>query len=134
MMQRACLGLLLMTALAGCGERAPVPSAAPGLPVLTRPVLTLQGPLVPFRPAQDAADFRGRPTLQIPDAALTHEAGIPGVFVLQGGQARFRVVRIAARHGSEVGILSGLRGNEVLVLGALNHVRDGSPIRPEGHP
>ena len=55
--------------------------------------------------------------------------GIPGVFVLsEAGEARFRLVRPCRTSDSLVEILSGLHGNETLVLGDLAAVHDGSPI------
>ncbi len=100
-------------ALTACGaDRAP--PAPPPRPALERPVLVLAiaGPV------------------RIPRAALIERAGVPGVFVLAGGEARFRMVRPGKARGAEIEILAGLHGNETLVLGDLTPVRDGSPIRP----
>jgi hypothetical protein len=103
--------LAALLALAACGrEPPPVTAAAP----LTRPVHALA-----------AAPNE----VQIPTAALTERGGIPGVFVLDGGEARFRMVRPGRRAGDRVAILSGLRGDETLVLGDLKDVRDGTPIK-----
>lgn len=68
--------------------------------------------------------------LMIPDKALVYRGGTPGVFVLQNNEARFRMVRPAKQQGQQRLILSGLDGNETLVLGSLAEVRDGSPIKP----
>jgi len=97
--------------LAGCtAEHAAAP--APARTTLTRPVQALAA---------------GHP-VRIPRAALVERAGVPGVFVLAGGEARFRMVREGRRHGDQVVILAGLRGDETLVLGDLGTVHDGSPI------
>lgn len=99
--------------------------------MLTRPVLTLAVP---------RADAR----VLVPSAALVTRGGIPGVFVLQEStpfppgardaagtvlpEARFRMVKTGKTVDHRVEILSGLSGDEVLVLGELSEVRDGSPV------
>lgn len=115
--------------LAACEH--PAPSAPAKLAVLTRPVIRL------------AAPRTGEPML-VPSAALVTRGGIPGVFVLQEAtpfppgahdaagtvlpEARFRMVKTGKTLGGRVEILSGLSGDEVLVLGGLSEVRDGSPV------
>lgn len=108
--------------LAGCKKKPEVPP--PSLPHVERPVLTLHVP------PGDLAK------LLIPRQALVERGGIPGVFVLQETgaqppdmQARFRLVRAGRFRDSQVEILSGLRGDETLVLGDLAAVHDGSPIK-----
>ena len=54
--------------------------------------------------------------------------GISGVFVLENNEARFRMVRLGKTGTGKVEILSGLFGNETLVVGGLEAVHDGSPI------
>lgn len=109
-----------------------MPSMPAALPVLERPVFTLAARRPPEAP------------VRVPVAALVSRGGIPGVFVLQeaaafppaardpGGealpQARFRMVKTGKTVQQRVEVLSGLAGGEVLVLGALADVRDGSPI------
>lgn len=67
--------------------------------------------------------------LKIPRAALVERGGIPGVFVLsEAGEARFRLVRPGRSSGTQAEILSGLHGNETLVLGDLSAVHDGSLV------
>jgi len=107
--------------LAACKKKPEVPP--PSLPRVERPVLTLHA----------KADELAK--LLIPRQALVERAGIPGVFVLQetGAQppetrARFRLVRAGRVRDSQVEILSGLRGDETLVLGDLAAVHDGSPL------
>ncbi|MGE5242499.1 MAG: hypothetical protein ACM3NI_12715 [Bacteroidota bacterium] len=67
-------------------------------------------------------------TLTIPRPALTERGGIPGVFVLENHQARFRMVRPGKVGATQVQVLSGLHGDETLVLGDLAEVHDGSPL------
>ena len=107
-------GLLAVLTLAGCKKEPPVPP--PSLPSLERPLLTLQ-----VKP--DALS-----TLTVPRPALIERGGIPGVFVLENHQARFRMVRPGKTAAERVEVLSGLHGDETLVLGDLADVHDGSPI------
>ena len=108
------VSLLAGLALAGCKQEPPAPP--PSLPSLERPVLALQ-----VKPEVLA-------TLTIPRPALTERGGIPGVFVLENNQARFRMVRPGKVGADRVEVLSGLHGDETLVLGDLTEVHDGSPI------
>jgi hypothetical protein len=101
--------------LAGCGDQAATPPLE--LPSLQRPVITLQ-----------AAPRAQAPRLFIPAGAYVERSGLPGVFVLSEGQARFRMVRIGKRGAGQLEVLSGLRGDETLVLGDLAQMHDGSPI------
>lgn len=66
--------------------------------------------------------------ISIPRAALTVRNGVPGVFVVEKNQARFRMVRPGKTGATQVDILSGLFGGEVLVVDRLEAMRDGSPI------
>jgi len=107
-------GMLAAVMLAGCQDKPPAPP--PSLPSLQRPVLTL-------RVEPDALS-----TLKVPLPALTERGGIPGVFVVENNQARFRMVRPGTAGAARVEVLSGLHGDETLVLGDLTEVHDGSPI------
>lgn len=109
------LPVALLALVAAC-EPAPAPTPMPPLPALERPVLRLN---------EDSK----RANVLIPEGALVMRGGAPGVFVLSdAGRARFRLVRPGARNAGRVAILSGLDGNETLVLGDLGHVHDGTPI------
>lgn len=100
--------------LLGCQAAEPPAGAPPELPVLARPTLRL-----------DAAPDR---RLRIPRAAVVRRGGIPGVFVLADGRARFRMIKPGRQGARTLDVLAGLHGNETLVLGGLDEVRDGSPI------
>lgn len=113
----------------GCERAAPTPPIT--RPVLERPVTTLTA---------HGKNVR----LLVPNGALVIRGGIPGVFVLQDAtpfppgardaagtvlpEARFRMVKTGKTAGRRVEILSGLSGDEVLILGDLSELRDGSPI------
>ena len=116
----ACLvvgACLTAVALAACGRK---PEPPPPPPHLERAVITLQ---IPAAETPDAP-----PGILVPRAAYVERAGIPGVFVLHEGLARFLMVKTGRARGNDLEILSGLHGTETLVLGELSAVRDGSPI------
>ena len=109
------VAMLSALPLAGCQKKPPAPP--PSLPQVDRPVFSLQ-----VTPAELLR-------IRIPRQALVERGGIPGVFVLSpAGEARFRMVRSGGTLGAQVEILSGLHGDETLVLGDLAEVHDGSPI------
>ena len=109
---------LAAVVLVACGRK---PEPPPQLPRLERPVITLQ---MPAAKTPDAL-----PGILVPRATYAERAGIPGVFVLHDGLARFRMVKAGRVRGTDIEILSGLHGTETLVLGDLQDVRDGSPIK-----
>jgi hypothetical protein len=107
--------LLAVLSLDGCQKKPPTPP--PSLPRVDRPVLSLH-----VKPEELLR-------IRIPRQALVRHGGTPGVFVLSpAGEARFRMVRPGSVQGAQVNILSGLHGDETLVLGDLTEVHDGSPI------
>ena len=109
------VAMLSVPPLAGCEKK--LPSPPPSQPRVERPVFSLQ-----VKPAELLR-------IRIPRQALVERGGIPGVFVLSpAGEARFRMVRPGNAQGAQVEILSGLHGDETLVLGDLAEVHDGSPI------
>jgi len=106
------------------------------LPLLTAAVLggctydsTLTEPLVAHTRPLAQAQQRGEQLL-IPGDALVERNGLPGVFVWQDGVARFRLLRLGGATRSGIEVLSGLKGDEQLVVGALAPILDGSPIQP----
>jgi multidrug efflux pump subunit AcrA (membrane-fusion protein) len=101
----------VLTLLTGCEKMAPAPVA----PVaMTRPLLTL--------------DIRSGRVI-IPQTAIVLRGGIPGVFVLsEQNVAHFRMVRTGKTANGRVEILSGLHGTEILVMGDLAEIHDGSLI------
>lgn len=75
-----------------------------------------------------SAASAGDLSISIPRAALLVRNGISGVFVLEKNEARFRMVRSGKKNADKVAILSGLFGNETLLVGGLEAVHDGSPV------
>lgn len=107
--------LLALFALGACSAGKP-PSPPLVLPQLDRPVLVLH-------PTQAMAG------VSIPRAAFVDRGGLPGVFVLRNGLARFLMIKVGKVHGDNLEVLSGLTGDETLILGNLADVHDGSPIK-----
>ncbi len=66
--------------------------------------------------------------IQVPQQAVHRRDGIPGVFVLQNDEARFRMVRLGAQRKQQVKVLSGLFGNETLILADDAALYDGMPV------
>lgn len=95
--------------------------------------------------AADAGNDRGLPVIEshvitlnmepnsakpiwIPQTLLVSRDAVPGVFVLENNQARFRMVLPGKHSRSKVEILSGLFGNETLLSDELDAMHDGSPV------
>jgi hypothetical protein len=54
---------------------------------------------------------------------------VTGVYVLESGRARFRMVKPGVELGeNRIEIVSGLAGGETVVLGGLDDLYDGRPI------
>ncbi len=113
--------LAAMLLLAACGHTAPPPAPPAVRPAVTRATLRLHTP----------ADLDAHGDVVIPRDALVHQGSLPGVFVLSPhGRARFRLVKIGATTAGTAQILSGLDGNETLVLPPFSGVYDGTPVHP----
>lgn len=109
---------LLAATLAACSH-PPAPSPAVSLPTLARPTVQVHA----TRPGDNPV---------VPRAAFVERGGVPGVYVLSEGRARFRMIRLGAVAGDHLEVISGLRGGERVVVGELDAVRDGSPIDVTG--
>ena len=110
-----------MLLLGACAHKPPPPAPPAARPPVTRATLRLPAP----------ADLDAHGDVVIPKDAIIHQGGLPGVFVLSPrGRARFRLIKIGAIGPRVAQILSGLRGNETLVLPPFRGVYDGSPIHP----
>lgn len=114
-MNRRAFPLMAAIFLAAC-HTAPGATPWPELP-------DLNGHLQPVtKPDRD-----GRLTIAL--ATLTERAGVPGVFILSDGRARFIMVKPGQQLGDRVEIVSGLMGGETLLLDNLKAVNDGSPVK-----
>ncbi|NTV46353.1 MAG: efflux RND transporter periplasmic adaptor subunit, partial [Chlorobiales bacterium] len=70
------------------------------------------------------------PTLMIPDKALKIGAkGSQVAVVKQDGTVHFQNVQIGRDFGSELEIMSGLQGNEQLVLNVTDDIYEGRPVK-----
>ena len=99
-------------ALSACSDKPAPPRERPA--PMERPLYRLQTAKTPVR---------------VPTAALVERGGVPGVYVLSAqNEARFRMVRPGRVVGTETEILAGLAGEEILVLGDVQSLHDGSPI------
>ncbi|MFG1304735.1 efflux RND transporter periplasmic adaptor subunit [Xanthobacter autotrophicus] len=76
------------------------------------------------------ADFTlgTRKALLVPRAAIVHRGGLDGVFVLDGGSARFRWLRTGKESDDAVEVNAGLTAGETILLGATDALRDGASV------
>lgn len=113
---RIVLLSIALVMLAACGREA--------TPPVTRETIS--------RPTTAATIRQGR--VLVPQRTVTAQGGVPGVYVIVDGIARFRMVRTGKTENGRVEILSGLDGTELLVTGELEGVHDGSPVSTASHP
>jgi len=125
-MRRAYLGTALgMLLLAGCKHQPPKPTPDAIRPTVTRAILHLKRPF----------DIDAHGDVVIPRQAITHRSGMPGVFVLSvHGRARFRLIKVGTVTAGRAEILSGLSGDEILVLPPFRGIYNGSPVQTSGQP
>ncbi len=71
-------------------------------------------------------------TLQLPPAALVRQEGKPGVFVIDGGRARFRAVKVGARTETGVEVLDGVAEGEAVITQRAKALVDGDRVRIGG--
>jgi multidrug efflux pump subunit AcrA (membrane-fusion protein) len=67
--------------------------------------------------------------LRVPESALWRQGSLAGVFVVEDGIARKRIVTIGRVADHYVEILSGLRGGERIVADHVEGVQDGGAVR-----
>jgi membrane fusion protein (multidrug efflux system) len=70
-----------------------------------------------------------RDALLIPEEALVPEQSRQFVFVVSGGKAAKREVRIGRREPGRVEVVAGLTADERVVIEGTQKIRDGSPVR-----
>lgn len=71
---------------------------------------------------------KGR-TIKVPQRAMTYQNGVPGVFVVENNQARFRMVRPGKKTAGYIYILAGLFGNETILLDNISMLFDGKLLK-----
>jgi HlyD family secretion protein len=73
--------------------------------------------------------WEGQNVLKIPGSAAFREGDAWGVFTVEHGRARGKIVAIGHRSQTEVEILQGLVEGEVVILHPSNQLKDGAPVR-----
>jgi HlyD family secretion protein len=71
--------------------------------------------------------------LKVPAGALFRRGEEWAVFVVEGGRARRRPVRIGRSNGLETQVIEGLKEKDEVILYPSDRVRDGVAVRP-AHP
>lgn len=71
------------------------------------------------------------PTLMIPEEALVPEQGRSFVFIVDGERAKRIEVTTGGREPGSVAILSGLNGDETLIVEGMQRIRDGAAVRAQ---
>lgn len=67
-------------------------------------------------------------TFTIASTALTHAGQMEKVFVADGNKAQLRLVRSGAKRGDRIEILSGLSGDETVIVESQSNLLDGQAI------
>ena len=116
-MNRPVLSSLVFAVLLSTGSNLYAADADRDLPVIESHVVVLN-----VKPGSASPVW-------VPQSLLVSRDAVPGVFVLENNQARFRMVLPGKRSGSRVEILSGLFGNEALLGDDLAAMHDGSPVK-----
>ena len=98
--------------------------------VLSRPsAAVISGMTATVLVPSDEPDAGRAVRLLVPREALVRRGQMVGLFVVDGGTARLRWVRIGLEEGDAVEVLSGLRGGEQIVVGeARDRLTDGQRV------
>jgi membrane fusion protein (multidrug efflux system) len=70
----------------------------------------------------------------VPEEAVMVQATESFVFVIDGAEARRRVVETGPRRAGLIAILSGLEPGETVVIRGMQRLRDGAPVKILGEP
>jgi HlyD family secretion protein len=84
-----------------------------------------------FRIEASIVTWQGSDVLKIPVSAAFREKEGWGVFVIAGGRARRRPVKLGHRNQAEVEVLGGLTDGEQVILHPSNQLSDGARVRAE---
>jgi len=77
--------------------------------------------------------WQGDDVLQVPAAALFREGERWGVYVLEGGRARYRAVTPGRRSGLLAEVAEGLAAGEQVLLHPGQEIADDVRVRPRRH-
>lgn len=80
-----------------------------------------------FARAQIVSDKKGT-ALMVPEKAVVSLAGVNKVFVVDGGRAVERLVKLGARDGSLVEILEGIKSGERVITTNAEQLHDGASV------
>lgn len=80
-----------------------------------------------FARAQIVSDNKGT-ALMVPEKAVVSIAGVNKVFVVDGGRAVERLVKLGARDGSLVEILEGIKSGERVITTNAEQLHDGASV------
>ncbi len=75
---------------------------------------------------------KGETTMAVPEEAVVIHEGVTGVWVARDGRASLRVVRTGKRFQGLVAILSGLNGDESVIVSGQSGLREGQPVTVQG--
>jgi HlyD family secretion protein len=75
--------------------------------------------------------WQGSDVLKIPGSAAFREQADWAVFVIEGGKARRRAVKVGHRNQAEAEVVEGLTPGEQVILHPSNQLRDGVRVQPE---
>ena len=74
--------------------------------------------------------YKDSDSIKIPHQTIVFRNGMPGVFVVEKGEARFRMVRLGKKIKESIYILAGLFGNEKILLSNMSILFDGKRVFP----
>jgi len=72
----------------------------------------------------------GRSALLVPAAAIVQRGQLSGLYVVEEGRLRFRLVRTGRRVDEQVEVLSGLTGGATIVAAGTEKAHDGARVEP----
>ncbi|MCR6655150.1 MAG: hypothetical protein NVV63_04885 [Opitutus sp.] len=74
--------------------------------------------------------WEGSDVRQVPAGALFQRAGEWQTFVLEGGRARLKTVKVGRSNGLQTEVLAGLNEGERVIVYPGDQVRDGVRVKP----
>jgi HlyD family secretion protein len=83
-----------------------------------------------FRVEARIVTWEGENVLKVPGGALFRRGGQWGVFVIRGGTASLRPVKVGRSSGTETQVLEGLAEGELIVVYPGDRIQDGARVKP----